>query len=1071
MSMNHYTSRLLLVALVPVLSFRCLAGMPAGSGGFAWRTATPQGNTLRAVVAPIPGSNGVGLTAAGDASTLIIRQKPFEPGNNGGWRCPRGLHKRDDTALTDVSVLRPEGLMAACSDRGDVVLSQGQVFRTVKVADGRPLRSVLVGRVEGQKPVVAVAGDNGAVYMSPDGGDSFVASSILPAYVSGVSVQSMQFAGSVSNGLPDICAVGSVQGVGVVLLSEDAGKTFTQVTAVPPCSAVVDVSFAGPDLGFALGLRQGTGILLRTDSGGREWKEVGACKGTLRSIAAEAYPVIVAVGAEGICRSKDGGLVFVNVPQPFSRPRKPVSLDAVAAGGGGEFWAAGAGGVIFRSLDAGETWRTPEGAFLHPEHVEDIKALRYLTTGHLVAAGTGGSLMYSASPGPLEPVPVSGAVPLTTSIETLAAPGSRSTGSTDSPASHALAMGGRRTLLSFDSLARNGTLLATLPDVHYRGVSAVATPLGPHIWLAGAEGTLVVSAADSPFWRVLPAATSADLNGVDVLRNSSGNVFGLAGGSAGTVLRTGNGIDWSPCSPLPSGFTAAAVYGVAVSINDGSVSGIVVGDNGLIARTSDSGASWTLVPGNTQSELRAVAAGREASAGVVYVVGDNQTVLRSDDGGATFVPEPPPVPGNPPPAITFHSVDLLANGDVIIGGDQGHLLLRRGVAAQWQELGGNPNDTYYSVRFDGSRTGVAVGSGAAGFVKVSTDAGSTFQNASVSTGDLGMFRGVDIVDSVAVIAGDSGVVLRSANTSMGAGSAFAPETGAVRAGVSPIPGWFTIVGDDGLFACSMDGGETWIRSAVENPFGRGLKMRTLGFSPPDALNRITGFAAGATSDGGFPVLFLTTDLGQAWTPYPINFGQQNAAINTLAVVSSQELLAGTSNGSVYHMTPQGWSVERPVPDYGGAWRAISATASRRYVAGDGGVSARWPSSQGQPVWQRLSTGTNVNMNALAGPPASGQPGGDSLKDDICAVGGNLSALLETMTGGMANFCDVNRDSQVSALDAEAVLKVWGGLMEPTAEVYFFGDVHPPAPDVYAIPGDGYLTLEDAVVVLRASWGL
>src|SRR5205807_1924868 len=61
--------------------------------------------------------------------------------------------------------------------------------------------------------------------------------------------------------------------------------------------------------------------------------------------------------------------------------------------------------------------------------------------------------------------------------------------------------------------------------------------------------------------------------------------------------------------------------------------GIVLGDNGTILRTTDGGAHWTIQPAGTTSSLWALSF-TDSRTGVA--VGDRGAVLRTRDGGVTW---------------------------------------------------------------------------------------------------------------------------------------------------------------------------------------------------------------------------------------------------------------------------------------------------------------------------------------------------------------------------------------------------------------------------------------------------
>lgn len=93
--------------------------------------------------------------------------------------------------------------------------------------------------------------------------------------------------------------------------------------------------------------------------------------------------------------------------------------------------------------------------------------------------------------------------------------------------------------------------------------------------------------------------------------------------------------------------------------------GIAVGAYGLCARTGDGGASWAScmaqLPNPQGAHLYAIA----RSGQKVYIVGEQGLVLRSDDAGASYSA----VPG--PYTTSLFCVAVAGNGDVLLGGLRG----------------------------------------------------------------------------------------------------------------------------------------------------------------------------------------------------------------------------------------------------------------------------------------------------------------------------------------------------------------------------------------------------------------
>jgi photosystem II stability/assembly factor-like uncharacterized protein len=103
-------------------------------------------------------------------------------------------------------------------------------------------------------------------------------------------------------------------------------------------------------------------------------------------------------------------------------------------------------------------------------------------------------------------------------------------------------------------------------------------------------------------------------------------------GDEGMILRSSDGgASWQPQA---SG-TGAGLWSVALSA-DGR-SGWIVGGEGTILRSSDGGASWQPQASGTGAWLRSVALSADGRSG--WIVGTGGTLLRTTDGGASWQPQ------------------------------------------------------------------------------------------------------------------------------------------------------------------------------------------------------------------------------------------------------------------------------------------------------------------------------------------------------------------------------------------------------------------------------------------------
>lgn len=127
-------------------------------------------------------------------------------------------------------------------------------------------------------------------------------------------------------------------------------------------------------------------------------------------------------------------------------------------------------------------------------------------------------------------------------------------------------------------------------------------------------------------WLKVPSVTSKPLRAVST---SSG---GIACGDSGVVLKKFSGVNvWN----VSSAGTTADLFGIPMfASND-----IIVGDSGLVLRSSNSGTSWFRQPTPTPHRLRRAQFSTNNNSRI-YCVGDGGTILKSTNNGTTWGTQP-----------------------------------------------------------------------------------------------------------------------------------------------------------------------------------------------------------------------------------------------------------------------------------------------------------------------------------------------------------------------------------------------------------------------------------------------
>ena len=191
-----------------------------------------------------------------------------------------------------------------------------------------------------------------------------------------------------------IVAVGNY---GIVLLSDDEGKSFRQAAGVPVSSTLTAVSFADDKNGWAVGH---WGTILRTSDGGENWI-------VQRSDTLEDRPLFsvhffdakegVAVGLWSLVLStRDGGKTWlpVSLPAPPEGGKADRNLFKAFASPKGSLFVAAERGLILRSDNRGLSWR-----YLATGYRGSFWTGTALADGTLLVAGLRGTLYRSTDDG------------------------------------------------------------------------------------------------------------------------------------------------------------------------------------------------------------------------------------------------------------------------------------------------------------------------------------------------------------------------------------------------------------------------------------------------------------------------------------------------------------------------------------------------------------------------------------------------------------------------------------------------------------------------------------------------
>ena len=394
---------------------------------------------------------------------------------------------------------------------------------------------------------------------------------------------------------------------------------------------------------------------------------------------------------------------------------------------------------------------------------------------------------------------------------------------------------------------------------------------------------------------IYPNVQGQALNDMDIMFPTSA----VAVGVAGTVITTyDRGVTWQIRPAVPGRPSLNAVS----AINWETF--VVVGNGGLILRTTNSGWTWDTPSSGVTTDLLDV---DFTGAWDGFAVGTDGTILRSTDAGVTWMPQ---TSGT---SVVLRGVQLTDANTGYAVGSAGTILKTIDGGANWAaQISGTTADLF-DVDFYGTEPGTVVGG--YGAVLITVDGGAHWSPGSSSLPV--QFHCVDMLAYPTIVA-------------MG-----------VLSAADGVAGW----------ARSLDGGMTWTGS-MDHP--------AAGLNAVGMFTSNEGIAVGVAG-----AIRRTTDTGANWPL--IGGGSENYTMRTVrffdalhGVAASGDAPSSTQTSRVY-MTNDGgatWSVGVPFPAYVMNDFAY-ADANTIYMVGKGTYmydigGTIWRSVNGGP-WEQIYT--------------------------------------------------------------------------------------------------------------------
>lgn len=290
------------------------------------------------------------------------------------------------------------------------------------------------------------------------------------------------------------------------------------------------------------------------------------------------------------------------------------------------------------------------------------------------------------------------------------------------------------------------------------------------------------------------------------MNQTSGNIVLLAFGFFLSFILIGNADAFANDASVNNVIWQTQNSGVAFSLH--SVYAVsndvawVVGEGGVILKTTDGGANWQQQSSGTNKELWSVYFINDTTG---WIAGYEGTILKTTDGGDNWVPKNSSTVFH---LISLHFVDL--NTGWVVGSG-GTILKTTNGGNNWQLQFSGTSEPIISVDFADILNGWATGTNA-GTIFKTTDGGSTWQAVSVPT--IWFLSSIDFINrDIGWGVGFVGIIFKSTDGG---------NTWVEKPGVIPNPDiLYSVsfpdvmngyaVGNDGFIINTTDGGETWIR--------------------------------------------------------------------------------------------------------------------------------------------------------------------------------------------------------------------------------------------------------------------
>lgn len=253
-------------------------------------------------------------------------------------------------------------------------------------------------------------------------------------------------------------------------------------------------------------------------------------------------------------------------------------------------------------------------------------------------------------------------------------------------------------------------------------------------------------------------------------------------------------------------FSVSFVYAQAV-VNEHSIkftsttAATLVGDDGVIMRTTNGGISWSEQTSNVTNVLL----GNSHKSGLSIVAGENGVILRSDDNGANWDLV---LPGT---LEHLNDAEVTTSNTAVVCGDNGTVLITADGGMTWNEVYTGLNHNLNDIKFINMNVGYITGE--MGTLLKSVNSGYTWVKIDMSFTN-NKFNAIEAIDeNNLVLVGDNGTIFVTNN---GGESWYGHANILYESNLNDIVFYSStdgvIAGDDGLILKTTNGGSFWFEA-------------------------------------------------------------------------------------------------------------------------------------------------------------------------------------------------------------------------------------------------------------------